>query len=130
MFQYDSNVTFLNYNDLSIGIYICEDVLNLQIVLDQGFARIYQVNKTGYIGIVKRSKESLNNGDTLVSMNTKDVHAEHKRISEFNVADLTSIQRIDSVPLDTFFFKDSEGHHFEIQQFLSAEAIAQFLSKN
>ena len=56
------------------------------------------------------------------------------RVKESLLTDLIDLdyenERINSIPLDTFFFKDSEGHHFEIQQFLSADAIAQFLSKN
>jgi hypothetical protein len=91
------------------------------MVMDQGFAKVYQVNKTSFIGIVKLSKDVNYKGNTLVSLNTSDVRKEYKRVSKLDVFNLTSIQHIAQIPLDSFFFKDKEGHDFEIQEFLKAE---------
>ncbi len=121
MFRYSSNITFIYYNDLLYGSHFIEKILDLPMVMDQGFAKVYQVNKTSFIGIVKLSKDVNYKGNTLVSLNTSDVRKEYKRVSKLDVFNLTSIQHIAQIPLDSFFFKDKEGHDFEIQEFLKAE---------
>ncbi|MBI9010119.1 MAG: hypothetical protein JEZ05_08805 [Tenericutes bacterium] len=119
MYRYSSNITFLYYNNLLYGSYFMENILGLPMVMDQGFAKIYQVNKTSFIGIVKLSKEVTYKGNTLVSLNTNNVQKEYKRISKLDVFNLSEIQHIAQIPLDSFFFKDKEGHEFEIEEFLS-----------
>ena len=69
------------------------------------------------------------NGNTLVSLNTTDVLKEHNRVSKLEVFNITNIQHIPSIPLDSFFFKDKEGHDFEIQQFIKEEDISVFYSR-
>lgn len=119
MFRYSSNVTFIYYNDIFYGSYFVSKILDLPLVMDQGFAKIYQINKTSFIGIVKLSKEVTYKGNTLVSLNTNNVKKEYNRISKLGVSNLSEIQHIAQIPLDSFFFKDKEGHEFEIQEFLS-----------
>lgn len=119
MYRYSSNITFLYYNNLLYGSYFIDKILGLPMVMDQGFAKIYQVNKTSFIGIVKLSKEVTYKGNTLVSLNTDNVQKEYKRISKLDVFNLSNIQHIAQIPLDSFFFKDKEGHEFEIEEFLS-----------
>jgi hypothetical protein len=121
MFRYSSNITFIYYNDLLYGNYFIKNILDLPLVMDQGFAKIYQVNKTSFIGIVKLSKETTYKGNTLVSLNTNSVKKEYERVSKMDVFNLTDIQHIAQIPLDSFFFKDKEGHDFEIQEFLDTK---------
>jgi hypothetical protein len=121
MFRYSSNITFIYYNDLAYGSVFVEKVLDLPLVMDQGFAKVYQINKTSFLGIVRLSENRLYRGSTLVSLNTANVRKEYGRVSKLGVFNLTGIQHIQQIPLDSFFFKDKEGHDFEIQQFLSPE---------
>jgi hypothetical protein len=121
MFRYSSNVTFIYYNDLEYGSNFIENILELPLVMDQGFARVYQINKTSFLGIVQLKDKIKYTGNTLVSLNTDDVRKEHTRVSKFDVKGLTKIQHMNQIPLDSFFFKDKEGHDFEIQQFLKKE---------
>jgi len=123
MFKYSSNVTFIYYNDLEYGSNFVENILELPLVMDQGFARIYQINKTSFLGIaqLKDKIEYTGNRNTLVSFNTDDVRKEFKRVSNLDVKGLTKIQHMEQIPLDSFFFKDKEGHDFEIQHFLKKE---------
>lgn len=118
MFRYSSNITFIYYNDLAYGSVFVEKVLDLPLVMDQGFAKVYQVNKKSFLGIVKLSENKPYKGNTLFSLNTANVRKEYERVSKLGVFNLTSIQHIEQIPLDSFFFKDKEGHDFEIQQFL------------
>jgi hypothetical protein len=129
MFRYDSGVTFIYYNDLEYGAEFIKKVLDLPLIMDQGFAKVYQINQTAFLGIVKNKDDIKYNGNTLVSLNTTDVLKEHNRVSKLEVFNITNIQHIPSIPLDSFFFKDKEGHDFEIQQFIKEEDISVFYSR-
>lgn len=121
MFRYSSNITFIYYNDMLYGSYFVGKILDLPLVMDQGFAKVFQVNKTSFIGIVKLSKEVIYKGNTLVSLSTNNIKSEYERVSKLVVFNLSHIQHIAQIPLDSFFFKDKEGHEFEIQEFLGEE---------
>jgi len=119
MYRYSSNITFIYYNSLEYGSFFMENVLDLELIMDQGFAKVYRVNETAFVGIVQLTKATVYRGNTLLSLNTDDCLKEYKRVSKLECYSLTDIQRLDQIPLDSFFFKDEEGHDFEIQQFLS-----------
>lgn len=117
MFHYPSNIVFLYYNQLNQGEYIMEKVLKLSLVMDQGFAKVYQINQTSFIGIVELKDKENNAGNTLVSFNSKNLKEDYKTISAHHVLNLTEIKSINSIGLRSFFFEDGEGHRFEIQRF-------------
>jgi len=123
MFKYSSNITFLYYNDLEYASRFVEEVLKLKITMDQGWARVYQINKTSFLGIVSLSEEKEYKGNTLVSFNTRNVEKEYERVSKLNVFSLTEIKYFEKIPLKSFFFKDNEGHDFEIQEFINPNDI-------
>lgn len=116
--KYSSVITFLTYKDFEYGIQFMEDVLQLDLVLDKGFARVYQVNQKAYLGIVQKGNNEEQPGNTLFSLTTSNVDSEFERVSKLEVENLTELKIIESIPLKSFFFDDKEGHKFEIQQFL------------
>lgn len=120
MHKYKSNIVFLYYKDFAQGCKFIEEVLKLTEVMDQGWAKVYQINETSFLGAVDK-KERVPVGDSLVSLNTSNVMAEYHRVKELDVKDLTSIKFFEDIPLRSFFFKDSEGHDFEIQEFIDDE---------
>ena len=117
MYRYDSNITFLYYEDIEYGAMFMTDILDLELIMDQGFAKVYKINKTAFIGIVQSKNSDNNPGNTLISLNTDNLEQEHKRVSELEVYELTEIQSFPTIPLHSFFFKDKEKHRFEIQRF-------------
>lgn len=124
--KYSSAITFLYYENFSYGIQVMEDVLQLELVSDEGFARVYQVNKKAFIGIVKKKNLDEQSGNTLFSLTTQNIEAEYDRVKQLDVHNLTEIKLIESIPLISFFFDDAEGHNFEIQQFVNEEDILMF----
>jgi hypothetical protein len=124
--KYSSAITFLYYKDFAYGTDFIENVLQLDLVMDQGFARVYQVNEKAFLGIVEKKDGNEVSGSTLFSLTTLNVDAEYKRVKQLKVYDLTEIKHFESIPLRSFFFDDSEGHKFEIQQFLNEEDVKTF----
>ena len=124
--KYSSGITFLYYKDFSYGIEFFETVLELKLVMDQGFARVYQVNQKSFIGIVQEKDSGDVPGSTLFSFTTNNVEEDYKRVHQLEVYKLTEIKHFKEIPLKSFFFDDLEGHKFEIQQFLNENDIKQF----
>lgn len=115
--RYSSAITFLYYNDFSYGIGFLENVLQLDLAMDQGFARIYQVNEKAFLGIVQSKDGSELPGNTLVSLSTAKLEEEYQRVRQSEVHELSELKHFDSIPLTSFFFNDLEGYKFEIQEF-------------
>jgi len=128
MKKYSSSIVFLSYNNYEYGIQFFEKVLNLKLVMDQGFARVYSINKTSFLGFTKALKEVENHGSTLISLTTDNLESEYNKIKEYDVLNLTPIRRIDQIPLDSFFFNDLEGHFFEFMRFIGEEDVKLFNS--
>ena len=119
--KYSSAITFLYYKDFSYGVDFVENVLELEMVMDQGFARVYQVNEKSFLGIVQEKEARDVPGSTLFSMTTNKVEEEYKRVRKLEVYKLSELKHFEQIPLKSFFFDDLEGHKFEIQQFLKQE---------
>ena len=51
-------ITFLSYADLEAGIRFYQTTLGLELVEDQGWAKVYRLCDGGYVGIVQ-SKQPL-----------------------------------------------------------------------
>ncbi|QMS85150.1 VOC family protein [Candidatus Xianfuyuplasma coldseepsis] len=126
MYRYPSSIVFLYYDNFAYGTMFMEDVLEVQLVMDQGFARVYQISSTSYIGIVQKQVHHNDAGSTLISLNTATLQEEYNRIQQLNVENCTEIQYMKQIPLHSFFFEDKEGHRFEIQQFDNDENLKQF----
>jgi len=127
--MYGSSITFLYYDDFDKATDFFESILKLELVMNQGFARIYKTGKSGFLGIVRRSEASIeydSRAGVLISLNTSDVEEEYKKISKLNVRDLSEIKYFENIPLKSFFFKDHEGYNFEIQQFMKKEDLKIF----
>ena len=124
--KYSSAITFLYYEDFSYGIDFIENVLKLDLVMDQGFARVYQVNQKAFLGIVQKRDSAEVSGNTLFSLTTRNVEIELERVSRLKVENLTEMKYFESIPLRSFFFDDIEGHKFEIQQFLNEDDVLKF----
>ncbi|GEM_PF-1396594 len=124
--NYSSAITFLYYEDFSYGIDFIENVLQLNLVMDQGFARVYEVNEKAFLGIVQKRDDDVDSGSTLFSLTTNDVESEYKRVKQLKVHNLTEMKHFEMIPLKSFFFDDKEGHKFEIQQFLKEDDVLRF----
>ena len=117
--MYTSAISFLFYEDFAYGTSFMEEVLDLKLVADEGFAKVYRVNDKAFVGIVQNRNTDAVSGNTLVSLTTENVTAEYERIKTFKLEDMTELKVIESIPLQSFFFRDKEGHRFEVQEFLN-----------
>ena len=116
-----SQITFLYFKDLTEPAVFFENVLELELVNDQGFARIYRVAGGSFLGIVDETKGSLKAQDknaVLLTLVVDDVEGWHVRLKAAGLEDLSEIKRPELAPVKCFFFKGPGGYDFEIQTFL------------
>ena len=58
--KFDSQITFLYYKDIPKACEFYEQVFNFPLVIDQGWAKIYQASPGAHVGLVDETKGYLN----------------------------------------------------------------------
>lgn len=127
--KFSSGITFFYYDDFTKAEYLFEQIFCLNLTMDQGFAKVYEVSNSCFVGIVKKTAGSVSgeyHGGTLFSFTTDNINAAYSSIKQTDVKELTELKYFPDIPLKSFFFKDHEGHDFEIQEFLKKEDKERF----
>lgn len=122
------SITFFYYDDLAPISAFYEQVLGLELVLDQGVARIYRIAGQNYFGIVDGNRGHLQaqpRSAVLLTLVDDDVAGWHQRLSEQGVAGLSAIQR--GTYCEHFFFEDPAGYAIEIQRFHNPDIARLFV---
>lgn len=119
---FHSTITWLYYKDVLAMQKFYEDRLGLELVVDQGWAKIYQSSKSGFIGLVdeKRGMHSFTEKKAVnVSFILEDVDSWFDYVKQSNSFTLRS----DSVSTGpehryrAFVGYDPEGYYLEFDQF-------------
>lgn len=123
MNSYQSQMTFLYFDDFEGGKHFLQEVLCLTPVYAPDWAVVYQAAGSAYIGAVDAKRGSVSShvrGGFLVSLTVADVLPYYERLKgQATVRDLTEIKVFEDIGVKSFFFKGPEGYDFEIQQFTS-----------
>ena len=125
----DYAITFFYYPDLAAVVPFYEQTLRLELVLDQGMARIYRVSGNSYFGIVDGQRGHLPHqprSAVLLTLVVADVPAWHARMTAAGVAGLTGI--LTGTYCEHFFFEDPHGYAIEIQRFRDPLVAQRFAS--
>ena len=114
-------ITFLYYKDLPTVAKFYEEVLGLELVIDQGFAKIYKVAGDAHIGIVDETR-GYHKANPIkpveITLLVTDVDAWYKRVLSQGVTTLTEPRDLVTPHLRMFLMQDPEGYVIEIQKFL------------
>lgn len=120
-----SQITFLYYQNLQSAQYFYEELLGLRLAQDQGWAKIYQLNGTAFIGIVDEAYGSLKTqpeNAVMVSLVVDDVAGWYAYIQTCGIAIYKPLAHSAELNMDYFFIQDPGGYVIEIQQFLAPSA--------
>ena len=124
----DYAITFFYYDDIHRVAPFYEQVLNFELVLDQGLARIYRIASRSYFGIVDGNRGHLRHqprSAVLLTIVADDVAAWHERMRANRVEGLTDILR--GTYCEHFFFEDPAGYAIEVQRFHDPAVAKLFL---
>lgn len=123
----DYSITFFYYDDIHVAAPFYENDLGLELVLDQGLARIYRIAGKCYFGIVDGNRGHLKHQEksaVLLTIVAQDVEGWHKRMKEAGVNGLSEILR--GTYCEHFFFEDPAGYAIEIQRFHNPDVAKLF----
>ena len=123
--SFDQQVTFLYVKDLEKSARFYGETLALQLVLDQGLARIYRIGRsTAFLGICLSSAvQQAPPPDraplgVIVTFVTDDVDGIYDELRSKGVAFETVPTVNAAYKIYNCFFRDPDGYLLEIQKFL------------
>ena len=124
-----SQITFLYYRDLEPIEKFYQDIMGLELVEDQGWAKIYRVSGQAFLGIVDEKRgfhKAQEKNAVLVTLAVADVSWWYDYLKRKGVKMLTEIREPEGIQVRCFFLEDPGGYAIEIEQFLKPEAARIF----
>ena len=115
---FDGFVTFVYTHDLERAASFYGDALGLEMVHDEGAARIFRVSDSGYLGVCVASDErpSVPEGICL-SLVTDDVDGVFERLTRVGTKTEGPPRKLPQFGIYSFFLRDPDGHLVEVQRF-------------
>ncbi|MEJ8560749.1 VOC family protein [Yoonia sp. GPGPB17] len=111
-------ITFLYYRDLPTAMRFYEDVLGLELAIDQGWCKIYQICPGAHVGLVDETR-GMNKWQPVktvqLCIRVPDVDAWYAYAREENLDGLSELFVNDEIGIRAFVFNDPEGYQIEIQ---------------
>ena len=127
-FAFDQQVTFLYVTELARSERFYSEILGLELVLNQGSARIYRVGSgNAFLGICLSSAvQQAPSPDraplgVIVTFVTDDVDGAYAKLREAGVAFEKAPAVNTAYNIYNCFFRDPDGYLLEIQRFLSPD---------
>ncbi len=119
-----SQITFLYYDDLEPIDEFYREVMGFETVVDQGWAKIYAVSETSFVGIVDGTKGSLKpqkKNAVLVTLVVDDVYAWYEYLKGKGVKMTSEVKEHEAIQVRGFFCEDPGGYAIEVQKFLDPD---------
>ena len=125
----ESQITFLYYRDLEPIARFYQEIMGLDLVEDQGWAKIFRTSWHAYLGIVDGERgfhKVQEKSAVLVTFAVNDVFRWREHLESKGVKMLTEIIESEEIQVRCFFCEDPGGYAIEIEQFLRPDAAAIF----
>lgn len=124
-----SQITFLYYQDLAPIERFYAQVSGLDLVEDQGWAKIYATAGNAFIGIVAGERafhQPRDQNAVLLTLVVDDVDGWYAALEARGVNLLTGVREMGSIQVRGFVLADPGGYTLEIQQFLDPDVARLF----
>jgi catechol 2,3-dioxygenase-like lactoylglutathione lyase family enzyme len=116
--QINKQITFLPTKDLQSTTHFYIDIINLQLILDQGDCVIFRTCENAYIGFCEREYSNLD-GKIILTFIVEDVDEVYKNmISHVDIV-MSPPTINQKYQIYHFFVTDPNGYLVEIQKFLN-----------
>lgn len=117
--QSDLMITFIYYKDLQKGIDFYQNTLGFSLAIDQGWCKIYQISKSGYLGIVDEAKGMQNwHADKTVQIciRVPEVQPWYDYCKSVSLPNQSGLFANDALKIKAFVCDDPEGYQVEFQE--------------
>lgn len=116
-----ANIVFLYYKDIPRAQRFYEDVIGLHLAVDQGFAKIYQISPTSFVGLVDEAQGLHRASEAkavTLSFITQEIDAWYDYLVSKGVKLRGPIGNATRHPTRGFVAYDPEGYFLEFERFL------------
>jgi len=126
-----ATVFWLYYNDLESIERFYEELLGVGLLVDQGWAKVYEASRSGFIGLVDGAHglhSATDEKGVTISLFTSDVDAWFERVKELGTVELRTQEITDeSGMVRVFVGYDPDGYFLEWDTFLDLEGNERLL---
>jgi lactoylglutathione lyase len=115
-----ANITWLYYKDVPAAMRFYEETLGLQLIVDQGWAKVYQISATGFVGLVDETRGMHRASDTkpvALAFVTEQVDAWYAWLQSRGVKMRSELRDSKTLPIRGFTAFDPEGYTLEFETF-------------
>jgi len=115
-------ISFLYFDDLDASCDFFEKTMEMPLVCDQGWSKIYQVCNGAYIGAVDRSRgacKATARDGVLTSLVVKNHEEMVKRLQTAGIEFTYEPHYSESLQIKSLLFMGPEGYMFEVEEFLN-----------
>jgi predicted enzyme related to lactoylglutathione lyase len=126
---FDSQITWLYYDDLAGACAFFEEVMGFELVVDQEWAKIYRIGASSFLGGVagdRGFRKPQRDAPVLVTLVTQDVDGWYNYLKEKGIKILRGVEDREEIQIRCFFFEGPGGYAFEVQEFLAPDAVRLF----
>jgi len=122
--KFASQITFIYYKDLAEPSKFYEEIFGFELEIDQGWAKMYRVSESSYLGIVHEKRGHYNWEPkktvliTFVTDSIEEVDEWYEKLKRHGVKLLTEPKTHEDIGVRGFFLEDPAGYSIEIQYFL------------
>jgi catechol 2,3-dioxygenase-like lactoylglutathione lyase family enzyme len=116
--EFKQQVTFLFCKNLEETTRFYQEILGLDLVLDQGTCRIFQVTEEGFLGFCQRETIPPLKEGVIVTLVTSEVDRWYHYLSENQTQIEKAPQENPHYNIYHMFLRDPDGYLIEIQKFL------------
>lgn len=113
---FKSTVIWFYYKDMEGVQRFYEEVMGFDLIVDQGWAKIYQIGPTGYFGLVDETLGMHNYTETkgvTLSLITDDIDGWFAYLDARDDVDMRHEAVVDEAPYRAFVAYDPEGYYLE-----------------
>lgn len=114
-------ITFFYYKDLELARKFYQEVMGFELVIDQGFAKIFKVANNAFMGIVDEKKGAHRANPIKpveLTVIVPDPDEWYRYLLSKGVQPICEPKTMESMKLRMFLLHDPEGYLIEIQKFL------------
>lgn len=126
-----ANIVWLYYRDVPAAQRFYEDILGLTLAVDQGFAKVYQVSPTSFVGLVDETQGLHRASEAkavTVSFVTEQIDEWYQYLLSKGVPIRNLLRDATRHPTRGFVALDPEGYFLEFERFLDHEQNRKLLA--
>ena len=126
-----ASIIFTYYRDLARAADFYAQVLGLELVMDHGYAKVFQLTPHSFIGLVDGEKGTFKSSDTkpvIIATVTEDVEKWYDHLIASGVTILKPIKDNPTLGLRGFAALDPEGYVLEFERFAETDKNRRLLA--